>query len=80
MDDRIDICRKLTEMMPELGGCGVDLHVTHDDALKAWRVTYNAGNERSLTFLDDEDVDRCMVGKECLSLGLMAREQLVAGS
>lgn len=33
MYDRIDLCRKLTEVMPELGVCGVDLHVTHDDAL-----------------------------------------------
>ena len=80
MYDRIDLCMKLTEVMPELGVCGVDIDVTHDDALKAWRVTYNAGNERGLTFLDDEDVDRCMIGKECLSLGMMAHEQLVAGS
>jgi len=32
MYDRIDLCRKLTEVMPELGVCGVDL-LTHDDAL-----------------------------------------------
>lgn len=80
MYDNIDICMKLTEVMPELGVCGVDLNVTHDDALKAWRVTYNVAGERGLTFLDDEDVDRCMTGKECLSLGIMAHEQLVAGS
>ena len=80
MYDRIDICMKLTEVMPELGVCGVDLNVTHDDALNAWRVTYNVAGQRGLTFLDDEDVDRCMSGKECLSLGIMAHEQLVAGS
>jgi hypothetical protein len=33
-----------------------------------------------LAFLDDEDVDRCMIGRECLSLGIMAHEQLVGGS
>lgn len=78
MYDRKDICRKLTEVMPELGGCGVDVNVTHDDELNAWRVTYNVAGEGGLSFLDDEDVDRCMTGKECLSLGIMAHEQLVA--
>lgn len=33
MYDSIDICRKLTEVMPELGVYGVDLNVTPDDAL-----------------------------------------------
>lgn len=78
MYDRIDICRKLTEVIPELGGCAVDLIVTLDDALKAWRVNYAAVGQRGLTFLDDEDVGRCMTGRECLSLGIMAHEQMVA--
>ena len=80
MYDRIDICRKLTEVMPELGVCGFDINVTHDEALKAWRINYDAAGQRGLTFLDDEDVDRCMIGRECFSLEMMAREQLVAGS
>lgn len=80
MYDRIDICEKLTEMKPELGVCGFDINVTHDDDLKAWRITYDAAGQRGQTFLDDEDVDRCMSGKECFSLGFMANDQLVAGS
>lgn len=80
MYDRLDICRKLTEVMPELGLCGFDVNVTHDETLKAWRINYDAAGKKGVTFLDDEDVDRCLGGRECLSLEIMAHEQLVAGS
>ena len=77
MNDRIEICRRITEVMPELGVCGFDINVSHDDTLSAWRVDYEVGGKRAVTFLDDADVDRCLEGKECLSLELMAHQQLV---
>ena len=80
MYDNIEICQKLTEVMPELGVCGFDINVTHDDELKAWRINYDAAGKRGLTFLDDEDIDRCLIGSECLALDLAAHEQLVVGS
>lgn len=80
MYDRIDLCSKLTEVMPELGVCGVDIDVNHDDALSAWRISYDAAGKRGVSFLDEEDVDRCLNGRECLSLAMSAHEQLVAGS
>ena len=80
MNDRIEICWKLTEVMPELGLCGFDINVTHDDDLQAWRINYDAAGQRAVTYLDDEDVDRCLLDGECLSLELAAHEQLVAGS
>lgn len=77
MYDRIEICRGITEVLPEMGVCGFDINVTHDDELKAWRVSYDdAEGRRALTFLDDEDVERCMDGKECLSFGLMVKQQM----
>lgn len=76
MYDRMDICSRITEAMPELGVCGFDINVTHDDNLKAWRVSYGEAGKRAVTFLDDEDVERCLGGKECLSLGLMLRQQI----
>jgi hypothetical protein len=33
---------------------------------------------RALTFLDDEDIERCLDGKECLSFGLMVRQQIAS--
>lgn len=76
MYDRIEICRKITEALPELGVCGFDINVTHDDELKAWRVNYDEEGRRAVTFLDDADVERCLEGKECLSLELMVRQQI----
>lgn len=76
MYDRIEICRRITEALPEMGVCGFDINVTHDDGLKAWRVNYDEAGRRAVTFLDDEDVARCLDGKECLSLGLMVRQQI----
>lgn len=78
MYDRIEICSRITEAMPELGVCGFDINVTHDDNLKAWRVGYGESGQRAQTFLDDEDVERCLDGKECLSLGLMVRQQIAS--
>lgn len=75
MYDRTEICRKVTEALPGLGVCGFDINVTHDDDLMAWRITYDDHGKRALTFLDDEDVDRCLSGKECLSLELMLHQQ-----
>lgn len=76
MYDRLEICRRITEAMPELGVCGFDINVTHDDHLKAWKVNYDEAGVRAQTYLDDEDVGRCLEGKECLSLGLMVRQQI----
>lgn len=80
MNDRIEICRRLTEDMPELGICGFDINVTHDDALHAWRINYDAAGKRAVTFLDDEDVDRCLIGGKCLAFEMLAHQQLVTGS
>ena len=80
MYDNIEICRKLTEVMPELGVCGFDINVTHDEELKAWRIDYDAADKRAVAFLDEEDVDRCLIGKKCLALELAAHEQLIVGS
>lgn len=78
MYDRIEICSRITDVMPELGVCGFDINVTHDNDLKAWRVSYGEAGQRALTFLDDEDVENCLDGKECLSLGMMVRQQIAS--
>ena len=76
MYDRVEICSRITEALPEMGVCGFDINVTHDDGLKAWKVSYDEAGQRATTFLDDADVERCLGGRECLSLGLMVRQQI----
>lgn len=74
MYDRTEVCRKITEILPELGSCGLDLNVFYDDRLQVWRVSYDEEGRHALTFLEEEDVERCLSGRECLSLGLMAHQ------
>lgn len=76
MNDRLAVCSRITEILPELGVCGFDINVTHDRDLKAWRISYDAKGKRALTFLDEEDVERCLDGKECLSLKMMLNQQM----
>lgn len=76
MYDRLEICQRITEVLPEMGVCGFDINVTRDAALKAWRVNYDEAGQRALTFLDDEEVGRCLEGKECLSFGLMVHQKM----
>jgi hypothetical protein len=74
MYDGTDICRKIIEILPELGNCEVDLNVSFDDKLQVWRVSHDEAGRHALIFLEVEDVERCLSGRECLSLGLMARQ------
>lgn len=76
MYDRIEICRRITEFLPEMGGCGFDINVTHDDTLQAWRSNYDDAGRRAVTYRDDEDIARCLGGKEGLSLGLTVHQQM----
>lgn len=71
MYDKAEICRKITEIVPELGSCSGDLEVTFDYRLQAWRVSYDEEGRHAVTFLDEEDVECCLKGQECLPLGLM---------
>ncbi len=74
MHDRTEICRKIIEILPALGNCGVDLNVSFDDRLQVWRVSYDKEGRHAVAFLEEEDVERCLSGRECLSLGIMAHQ------
>lgn len=74
MYDRSEICRKITELLPEIGTCGLDLNVFYDEKLQAWRVSYDEEGRHALTFLEEDDVERCLGGRECLSLGIMVNQ------
>lgn len=78
MYDNLEVCGRITDFLPEIGVCGVDVKVTHDDDLKAWRVNYVEEGCPAVAYLDEADVDRCLDGRECLSLGLMVRQQIAS--
>lgn len=64
------LCKKISEMYPEIGECGIDIDVTYDEANKSWVVHLKKGTHTLDHYLDPMDADTCMDGKQCVSLGL----------
>lgn len=64
------LCKKITQLYPEIGECGIDIDVTYDEEKKAWVVHLNKGTHSLNHFLELMDADSCMEGKQCVALGL----------
>ena len=64
------LCKKITHLYPEIGVCGIDIDVTKDNTEKTWVVHLKKGTHSLDHFLELMDADRCMDGKQCVSLGL----------
>lgn len=65
-----ELCRKITEVFPDIGECGIDVNVEWDERNKAWAVDLKKDKEELKTFLEINEADQCMEGKQCVSLGL----------
>jgi hypothetical protein len=70
MIDRETLCQKIKEIYPDIGQCGIDVNVTYDEAQKAWVVDLKKEKYELKTFLEDNDAELCMIGKQCVSLGI----------
>ena len=70
MLDGKEICRKITEMYPEIGECGIDIEVTLNQGQKVWVVDLKKGGHELKHHLEYHDADDCMKGKQCVALGL----------
>jgi hypothetical protein len=65
-----ELCKKIQSVYPDIGECGIDVKVEHDDEQKAWVVYLKRGNKEVKHFLEESDAALCMDGKQCVSLGL----------
>ena len=70
MYDKGQLCDKIREIYPDVGACGIDVAVDFDGATNAWVVDLKKGNRQLKTFLEPEDAEKCMDGKQCIGLGL----------
>jgi hypothetical protein len=70
MHDKNELCRKITEIYPEIGECGIEVDVKHDDQKNVWVVDLKKGDHELKHHLEYPDADNCMEGKQCVSLGL----------
>jgi hypothetical protein len=70
MHDKEELCKKIRTIYPDIGECGIDVDVKYDDAQKSWVVDLKKGNVELKTFLEPDEADQCMEGKQCVSLGV----------
>jgi len=64
------LCKKITSLYPEIGECGIDVNVTYSETEKTWVVHLKKGSHALDHFLDMQDADKCVEGKQCVALGL----------
>ncbi len=64
------LCQKIRELYPDIGECGIDIDVDFDEEQKRWVVDLKKEGQELKTFLEDGDADKCMIGQQCVSLGI----------
>jgi hypothetical protein len=70
MYDKDELCKKIKDIYPDIGECGIDVKVDYDDDKKAWIVDLKKDNHELKTHLEPEDAETCMLGKQCIGLGI----------
>ena len=65
-----ELCKKITDIYPEIGECGIDINVSYDDEKKAWVVDLIKDTHELKHYLDLPETDECMEGNKCVPLGL----------
>jgi hypothetical protein len=64
------VCKKITSMYPDIGQCGIDINVSYNQPEKAYVVHLKKESHTLNHFLEMKDAEACMVGKQCVALGL----------
>jgi len=64
------ICEKIKQIYPDIGECGIDVTVDYDESQKRWVVDLKKDHHELKTYLEPGDVEFCLEGKQCVSLGI----------
>ena len=70
MIDKEALCQKIIALYPDIGQCGIDVNVEFDDDQNAWVVDLKKDKFELKTFLEEGDAEKCMLGEQCVSLGI----------
>ena len=70
MIDKEALCKKIIDMYPDIGQCGIDVQVEYDETQKRWVVDLKKNGHELKTFLEDGDAEKCLEGIQCVSLGI----------
>jgi hypothetical protein len=64
------LCNQIRSIYPDIGACGIDVEVGWDEDSRAWVVDLRKDGHELMTYLNPDDVKRCLEGKECVHLGV----------
>lgn len=70
MHSKEEMCKKITDLYPEIGTCGIDINAMYDKEKNVWVIDLKKGKFGLKHHLEIPDADACMEGKQCVSLGL----------
>ncbi|MBF0259294.1 MAG: hypothetical protein HQK62_10730 [Desulfamplus sp.] len=70
MYNKDQICEKIRSVYPDIGECGIDINVEYEESSNAWVVHLKNDSYELKTYLEHEDANLCMEGKQCIGLGL----------
>lgn len=70
MATKEDICRKIEQVIPEAGRCGIDYSVEYDGDNRAWTVDLQNGTQHLKTFIEDDEAQSCLESGKCIPVGL----------
>lgn len=68
--DKDQLCEKIKTLYPDIGECGIDVDVEYDSDQQRWTVDLKKDKHHLKTFLEPNDAELCMEGKQCVSLGI----------
>jgi len=72
--DNKELCDKIRSIYPEIGECGINVNVDYDQGKKTWVVDLKKDERHLVTYLEPQDADACMEGKQCVHLGLQVSQ------
>ena len=70
MIQKEELCDKIVALYPDIGKCGIDVNVEFDEEQNTWVVDLKKDKIELKTFLVDGDAEKCMLGQQCVSLGI----------
>ena len=70
MIDKEELCQKIIKLYPDIGQCGIDVNVEFDEDQNTWVVDLKKDKIALKTFLEEGDAEKCMLGEQCVSLGI----------
>ena len=77
MNKQESLCEQIRAIYPEVGECGIDVKTNFDQKTGAWAVDLKQGEKSLRTYLEEEDTQACLEGKQCVNLSTQIG-QLVA--